>query len=78
MMISDVIGFLSVIAPAGFGVKEGAMYLLLKDRTSTALALLLPIATRIAAMIVDALLGTAGFILVRGYRKSFMSQQDET
>ena len=64
MILSDMIGFLSVIAPGGMGVREGVMYLLLKDRTFGALSLIVPVATRIVMIFVDAILGVLGFLLV--------------
>jgi hypothetical protein len=70
MMISDVIGFLTVIAPGGLGVREGVMYFMLKGASSGALSLILPIATRIVSMLVDILLGTLGIVMLRNYSKT--------
>ena len=65
MMISDVIGFLAIIVPGGLGVREGVMFFLLKGVSSKALALILPIATRIVNMLVDISLGVIGFMLLK-------------
>ena len=66
-IISDVAGFLAFIVPAGLGVREGVMYLLLNGVSIKAVSLILPIATRIMGMFADALLGTISFILlIRG------------
>jgi glycosyltransferase 2 family protein len=65
MIVSDAIGFLAIIVPGGLGVREGLMYLLLKGIASPALAFILPIATRIVSMVVDAALGSTGLLLMR-------------
>jgi uncharacterized membrane protein YbhN (UPF0104 family) len=70
MMIADVMGFVAVIVPGGLGVRESVMYLLLSGASSAALALILPIATRIVSMIVDIFLGSIGFLLLRQYSMS--------
>lgn len=63
-IISDVVGFLAFIIPAGLGIREGVMYLLLNGVSIKAVSLVLPIATRIMNMFVDALLGITSFILL--------------
>jgi uncharacterized membrane protein YbhN (UPF0104 family) len=67
MMLSDVIGFLAVIVPGGLGVREGVMYLILKEDASKALSLILPIASRIVSMLVDVTLGTIGIVLLKKF-----------
>ena len=66
MMISEVAGVVSFIAPGGLGVREGMMYILLKDVSSGALPLVLPLAMRLVSMVVDIVLGTTAFILLKG------------
>ena len=68
MTISDVLGFLAVIVPGGLGVREGAMYVILRGASSATLSLVLPIAARIATMLVDMSLGLTGIILLRRLR----------
>jgi uncharacterized membrane protein YbhN (UPF0104 family) len=70
MMISDVIGFVSMLAPGGLGVKEGSMYLILKGSLPGALPLILPVAARLVSMVVDLLLGIAGFIVLQHGKKT--------
>ena len=65
MMLSDVIGFLTVIVPGGLGVREGVMYFILKGDTPKTLSLILPIASRIISMLVDVTLGTIGIVLLK-------------
>ena len=65
MILSDVIGFLAIVVPGGLGVREGVMYLLLKGDAFGALALLLPIATRIVGMFIDIFLGVVGCLLLK-------------
>jgi len=67
MMIADVIGFVAFIVPGGLGVRESVMYLLLSGGSSSSLALILPIASRIVNMFVDVVLGAAGIILLKRF-----------
>jgi len=70
MMISEVAGVLAVIAPGGLGVREGAMYLLLKGPSFEALALMLPLGTRVLGMLVDLFLGGTGFLLFQRFKRT--------
>ena len=63
MMIAEVIGFVSFIAPGGLGVREGLMFLMLNGGAVSALSLVLPVGTRIVSMAVDLFLGTIGLVL---------------
>jgi glycosyltransferase 2 family protein len=65
MLIADVVGFMAVIVPNGLGVREGVMYLMLQSISFPTLAIILPIATRILSMLVDLILGTVGFVLLK-------------
>lgn len=67
MILSDMIGFLSIIVPSGLGVREGVMYLFLKGDVFGALSLILPVATRIVIIIVDVFLGAIGFVMLNYY-----------
>lgn len=68
ILLSEVAGVVTFIAPGGLGVREGAMYLLLKDISSGALSILLPVATRLVSMLVDVFLGTMGFLLLKRFK----------
>jgi uncharacterized membrane protein YbhN (UPF0104 family) len=67
LLISDVIGFLTVIVPGGLGVREGVMYLILNDVSMGNLALILPIASRIVSMCVDLVLGAIALVLLKRF-----------
>jgi uncharacterized membrane protein YbhN (UPF0104 family) len=70
LIIADVMGFVAIIVPGGLGVREGAMYLLLTGVSTTALSLLLPIATRVVTMLVDISLGTTAVALLNSYKNA--------
>jgi uncharacterized membrane protein YbhN (UPF0104 family) len=70
LLVSDVIGFLAVIVPGGLGVREGVMYLMLHNVSTGALSLILPIASRIVSMVVDVVLGTIAFVMLRKVNSS--------
>jgi uncharacterized membrane protein YbhN (UPF0104 family) len=76
MIISDVVGFLAVFVPGGLGVREGVMYFLLKGDASGALFLILPIATRIAGMLVDLVLGAIGVVLLKRLQSKFATARN--
>ncbi len=69
LLLADVVGFLAVIVPGGLGVREGVMYLMLNNVSVGTIALLLPLASRIVSMVVDAALGIFAFILLRGLKE---------
>jgi uncharacterized membrane protein YbhN (UPF0104 family) len=68
--IADVAGFLAVIVPAGLGVREGSMYLLLSGVSAGSLPLLLPVVSRGVNMLVDIGLGLFALKLLRGLDES--------
>lgn len=70
LLLSDVIGFMSVIVPGGLGVREGIMYLMLKDVSTGALSLILPFAARIVSMLSDISLGAIAFALQNKYKNA--------
>ena len=76
-LISDAIGFIAFFAPGGIGVKEVAMYEMLRLSTDMQTALLLPIATRILSMIVDALMGGTGLFFLRRFMRKSTENQNE-
>lgn len=66
-LISDVAGVLAFIVPAGLGVREGIMYLMLDGVSLGALSLVLPIASRGVNMVVDLGLGAFALRLLRRF-----------
>jgi uncharacterized membrane protein YbhN (UPF0104 family) len=68
-MISEVAGFVSFVTPGGLGVREGVMYLLLKNNSSGPISLILPIAARIMSMLVDAAFGATALSILKRYSK---------
>ena len=70
LLLSDVIGFLTVIVPGGLGVREGVMYLILGGATPGSLSLILPVASRIVNMLVDIFLGVIALWLLKTFINS--------
>lgn len=70
LIISDMIGFIILIAPGGLGVREGIMFTLLEVLGNKNLSIILPIGTRIIGMISDVILGGIGFYIIKN-RKLF-------
>jgi glycosyltransferase 2 family protein len=69
ILISDVIGFIVLVAPGGIGVREGVMYVILEKVSVVSFALVIPIATRIITMLADLVIGMAGLILLKKFLK---------
>jgi glycosyltransferase 2 family protein len=69
LILADAVGFLMVFVPGGIGVREGLLYVILKERGAEALALILPIALRLVSMLVDAVLGLIGLVFLKNYMK---------
>lgn len=57
LSLSWMAGYLSVVTPAGLGVREGVMLLILKPVLAVQTALVLPIATRVLLLISEGFLG---------------------
>lgn len=66
-LFSDAVGFLAFFVPGGIGVREGLLYLILKEPGAESIALILPIALRLVSMLVDAALGTIGLVYLKKY-----------
>lgn len=75
-ILGDVAGFLAVFVPGGLGVRESAMYLLLRDFAGGPLSLILPVATRFVNLFADLALGTAAFALLRHFRRTGVSRPE--
>lgn len=74
MCISWVAGSLAVLVPAGLGVREGVMLLMLKPVLTVEAALILPVATRLLMLLAEGILGTVAlYIGVR--RNALMSRK---
>jgi hypothetical protein len=62
-LLSDFIGFITLISPAGLGVREGSMFFLLAGVADKRIMLLLPLALRIVTMISDLVMCGIAFAL---------------
>jgi uncharacterized membrane protein YbhN (UPF0104 family) len=62
MAFSDAIGFLVLIAPGGIGVRELILFAMLDVLGVGIAAVFIPVAARLANMLADLILGSAGFI----------------
>ena len=67
--VGAIVAVLSVIAPSGLGVREGAMYALVLAVASSGVALGAVVLNRIAITVVEALLLVAGGVLYRRRRE---------
>jgi hypothetical protein len=65
LILADTAGFVFFMVPAGLGVREGTMYLLLHNANTGSLALVLPLVTRALYMVADVLLGLVALWLLR-------------
>lgn len=63
MSLSWLAGFVAVVIPAGLGVREGMMLVMLKPVLAAKTALLLPIMSRILLLLTQALLGFVALYL---------------
>lgn len=65
MVGSSVVGFLAFFAPAGLGVREGILLLLLTPLQGEAMASVLILLIRVLQMIVDGIVGGGGLVFLR-------------
>jgi uncharacterized membrane protein YbhN (UPF0104 family) len=72
--LSWIVGYFAVIVPAGLGVREGMMLLMLSDIVSPQMALIFPILSRVMYLIAEALLGLIALFLGIKY-KVFSSRE---
>lgn len=63
---SWLIGFFSIVTPAGIGVREFAMTVMLRGSMGQAAAIVLSIASRLAMMFTELLLAGIAFVFLRG------------
>jgi uncharacterized membrane protein YbhN (UPF0104 family) len=64
MLLGDVIGFLILIAPGGLGVREGTMFLILKDIGMIQFALIFPIVMRLLSIVTDLIMGIISVLII--------------
>jgi glycosyltransferase 2 family protein len=61
--ISAIAGYLAFFSMGGLGVREGAMFFMLKQFSSIEIALILPIAARLLMTVVELFMGIIGIIM---------------
>lgn len=64
-LLSSVIGYIMLLSPGGLGIREFIMFLVLDYVANKQLALLIPVATRVVAMLGDLILGLSGLVLMK-------------
>lgn len=70
IILADTAGFVFFLVPAGVGVREGTMYLLLRGASTSTLELVLPLVSRLLYMLADVLLGLMALAMLRRSIKS--------
>lgn len=65
LLLADTAAVVAIVVPSGLGVREGLMYALLGGATAGAIALTLPVATRVIHMFSDLTLGALAITLLR-------------
>ncbi len=75
MLLGDVIGFLILIVPGGLGVREGTMYLILRNADGIQFALIFPMIIRLITLIADLIMGAVS-VLIIGRKKYFPSVKE--
>jgi hypothetical protein len=66
---ANALGFLALFTPGGLGVREGALYALLRGTGQEPLAVLVPIWTRLITMTLEAAAFAAGLAIIRLRRR---------
>ncbi len=72
--IAAILGYIAFFSPGGLGVREGMMFIMLRQYASVEVALILPIAARLLCIIADLVLGALGIYvgMKRGYFPRFI------
>lgn len=67
--ISAILGYIAFFSPGGLGVREGMMFIMLRQYATVEVALILPIAARLLCIVADLVLGAVGISvgMRRGY-----------
>ena len=76
MSVSWIIGYIAIFTPSGLGVREGIMFLMLKQFSNVKTALILPLATRLVCIIIELLLGIIGILL--GIKYGYFPKQEKS
>ncbi|HOU50266.1 MAG: flippase-like domain-containing protein [Smithella sp.] len=61
--LAGILGSLAFFTPGGLGVREGVMFMMLKQFTGIETALILPVMARLLYVIVELILGIAGIMI---------------
>lgn len=61
--LAGVLGSLAFFSPGGLGVREGVMFIMLKQFTGIETALILPVAARLFYIIIELIMGIIGIII---------------
>ncbi len=69
MSVSWIVGYLTFISPGGLGIREGLMFIMLKNISNFNISLLLPIITRLMYIFIEIMLGLTGLVI--GYKNKF-------
>jgi glycosyltransferase 2 family protein len=78
--VSLILGLLAFFSMGGLGVREGAMFFMLKQFSNIEIALIIPIAARLLLSIIELLMGITGIIIGMKYGyfpKSVKNRQKE-
>jgi glycosyltransferase 2 family protein len=75
MSVSWIIGYIAIFTPGGFGVREGIMFLMLKQFSNVKTALILPLATRLIYSVIELLLGIIGIFV--GMKYGYFPKQEK-
>jgi glycosyltransferase 2 family protein len=63
LSVSIVLGYVAFFTPGGLGVREGAMFFMLKQFSNIDVALILPIVMRLIYIIIELMLGITGILI---------------
>ena len=64
LSVSLVLGYVAFFSPGGLGIREGAMFFMLKQFSNIDIALILPIVMRLIYIMIELLLGIIGILIV--------------
>ena len=67
LSVSLVLGYIAFFSPGGLGIREGSMFVMLKQFANVETALILPIAMRLIYIIIELLLGIIGILVGMKY-----------
>jgi hypothetical protein len=67
LSVSLVLGYIAFFSPGGLGIREGTMFVMLKQFSNVETALILPIAMRLIYIIIELLLGIIGILVGMKY-----------